>query len=164
MVEEIIRVHNYSLENKRDLLYFLEAGFPMEVREIQKRNYNLPEIKSIIKDYPLYSQDGKLGEALVILKFFFPAGAATWYVTEGNVITEGTEGEDIEFFGYVSGLVPGGDELGYFQLSEIRDVYKAGLFIERDSYWTPIPLREAVPDPPSYWFKDKEEKPKGEEK
>lgn len=160
MVKEIERVYIYARENKRDLLSFMETGFPMEVRETQNRNYNLPEIKQIIKEYPLYSQDGKLGEALVILKFFFPVGAATWWITEGNVINEGTEEEDIEFFGYVSGLVPGGDEFGYIQLSEIRDVYKAGLFIERDSYWTPVPLREAVPDPPAYWFKDKE--PKGE--
>lgn len=158
MIEEIKKVHNYALENKKDLLSFIETGFPMDVRETQKRNYNLPEIKSIIKDYPIYSQDGKGGESLVILKFFWPMGAATWWITEGNIINEGTEEEDIEFFGYVSGLVPGGDEFGYIPFSELREVYKAGLFIERDSYFSPSLLRDVVPDPPAYWFKDKDQK------
>jgi len=132
----------YAREHVNELIDTLETGFSPELRELQKKNYNLPELLEIVKEYPLYSQDGKGGDALVIAKFFFPASAATWYVTEG---TPNKEGTDIEFFGYVENLVPGGDELGYFTLSELSEVTRFGLFIERDSYFTKTRLGDLVP-------------------
>ena len=69
------------------------------------------EKEKLTEKYPLYSQDKKHGNTTVILKYFFPAGAATWYVTEVS-----REGDYITFFGLVTGLVE--DELGYFTLNE----------------------------------------------
>lgn len=34
--------------------------------------------------YPLYSQDGKGNDAVVIAKFFLPGSGFTWYVTEAE--------------------------------------------------------------------------------
>ena len=84
---------------------------------------------------PLYTQDGKGMHAIAYVKFFNPAGAGTWYATE----FDGTE----TFFGYVTGL--GGDELGYFSLSELQS-YKGrmGLGIERDRHFRPTPLTTCI--------------------
>lgn len=162
MINAIREAFYYTRDNKEDIISFLETGFPPELRKIQRENYNLEELKSLVRKYPAYSQDGKRGKAVVFAKFFFPAGSATWYITEGTVLDEGTPEEDIEFFGYVSGLVPDGDELGYFCLSELRDVHKIGLFIERDSYWIPKTLSEAVPDHPEWWDEEPEKTDKNE--
>ena len=55
-----------------------------------------PEIEQKLKDYPLYSQDGKGDEAQVVVKYFNPVGAGTWYVLEG----EKQENGDYLFFGF----------------------------------------------------------------
>lgn len=34
--------------------------------------------------YPMYSQDGKGNDAVVIAKFFLPGSGFTWYVTEAE--------------------------------------------------------------------------------
>lgn len=34
--------------------------------------------------YPMYSQDGKGNDAVVIAKFFLPGSGFTWYVTEAG--------------------------------------------------------------------------------
>ena len=41
------------------------------------------ELSESLKKFPLYSQDGKKADAVVVAKYFFPATALTWYVTEG---------------------------------------------------------------------------------
>ena len=85
---------------------------------------------------PLYSQDGKGGEAVAQVKFFDPCGSWTWYATE-------FDGEDL-FFGLVEGHEK---ELGYFSLAEIRG-FKGplGIGIERDMHWTPRPIGEIAPE------------------
>jgi hypothetical protein len=85
--------------------------------------------KAILNKIPkLYAQDGKGDDAIVHVKFFYPAGRRTWYATE-------FDGNDI-FFGYVLGNSPEDDELGYFSLSELQSVRgKFGLGIERDMYF-----------------------------
>lgn len=84
--------------------------------------------KAIRNQLPeLYANEEKTAEETnVIVKFFNPTGAATWYATE-------FDGEDI-FFGYVTGL--GEDELGYFSLAELT-AHKGplGLGIERDMHY-----------------------------
>ena len=115
------------------------------------------EKEKLTEKYPLYSQDKKHGNTTVILKYFFPAGAATWYVTEVS-----REGDYITFFGLVTGLVE--DELGYFTLNELADlvvdapihfrtgttgeefIKKIPTRIERDLYFTPCRLDECAPD------------------
>ena len=42
-------------------------------------------IEEKLKEYPLGSQDGKLGNSEVIAKFFNPTGVGTWYIIEGNL-------------------------------------------------------------------------------
>lgn len=83
---------------------------------------------------PLYSQDGKGQDAIAHVKFFNPIGSATWWATE-------FDGKDT-FFGKVD-LFQDGGELGYFSLSELSSIRLTfGLRIERDTLWTPRPLRE----------------------
>lgn len=72
----------------------------------------------------------------VIVKFFNPAGAGTWYVTEGD-------GDDL-FFGLANICEP---ELGYFSLSELKSLRVgrgALLTIERDLYLGNISLLDAM--------------------
>ena len=56
------------------------------------------ELAEALEKYPLYSQDGKKADAVVVAKYFFPATALTWYVTEGR-----KEDDDYLFFGLVVG-------------------------------------------------------------
>ena len=70
---------------------------------------------------------------LVIAKFFNPTGAATWYGTEWDPETN-------HMYGFVTGLVPGGDEWGYTDLTELAQVRGPfGLGIERDIHFNPTP-------------------------
>ena len=49
---------------------------------------------------------------------------------------------DVQFFGLVDGNYK---ELGYFWLSELESVRgPLGLPVERDLYWTPVPLSELL--------------------
>lgn len=86
-------------------------------------------IEKIFTKYPLYSQDGKGKEAVVIVKFFLPGSGFTWYVTEAEKQDNG----DYLFFGYVDGLE---GEFGYFTLSQLQGVRsRFGLRVERDMYF-----------------------------
>lgn len=83
--------------------------------------------------YPLQSQEGKGDDALVIAKFFYPAGRYTFYATEGS-----PEGDDFMFFGYcLSSIDPSFDEWGYTSLTELSEVVVRGLRIERDKFLIP---------------------------
>lgn len=85
---------------------------------------------------PLYSEDGKGGEAIVHLKLFTPWTTWTWYVTEYDPAER-------VFFGLVHGQEI---EFGYFSLAELEQIASpGGLRIERDLYWTTRPLKE-IPD------------------
>ena len=74
----------------------------------------------------LYAQE-KIEDPLVYLKFFFPAGLWTWFVTEG----ESRDG-DFLFFGYVIGL---DKEWGYFTLKQLEEINIEFLTVERDLYF-----------------------------
>jgi len=91
------------------------------------------ELKKIMKDYALYSQENEK-DPMVLAKFFNPSGAGTWYLTEYDPLQH-------LGFGYVTGL--GGDELGYISLEEMAEIrLPGGLTIERDLYWTTCRLSE----------------------
>lgn len=94
---------------------------------------------------PLYSQDGKGGKAVVLLKCFSPSGSWTWYVVEGEPILDASGKEiDYQFFGLVDGQEM---ELGYFNLSELEGLRgPMGLPIERDLYWKPRTLEQIAPE------------------
>ena len=66
---------------------------------------------------------------IVIVKFFNPTGAGTWWATEYNP-------KDKIFFGYASIFGDHNDEWGSFSLEELES-YKGpfGLGIERDLYF-----------------------------
>jgi hypothetical protein len=87
-----------------------------------------PELRSFIRQFPLGSQEGLCDNAKVLVKFFFPAGRYTFFVTEGE-----PRGKDLLFFGFcVSPLGPDCDEWGYTSLTELLSVRVRGLAIERD--------------------------------
>ena len=100
---------------------------------------------------PLYSQDSKGGKAVVYTKYFTPSSNWTWYVTEGEPVTDDSGKEvDYRFFGLVDGHCK---EFGYFSLSELESVNgPMGLPIERDLHWQPKTLEEIAPE----MFKDNE--------
>jgi len=77
---------------------------------------------------PLYSTE-KQDVAPVLVKFFNPCGAGTWYVLEAEKQEDG----DWNFFGLADLHEK---ELGYFTLSELQSVrLPFGLRIERDMYF-----------------------------
>ena len=88
------------------------------------------ELITKLRKAPLGSAKYSPEHTPVIVKFFNPCGAATWYVLEGSE----TDG-DWEFFGYAD-LGMGCGELGYFRLSELQSVkLPFGLSIERDMHF-----------------------------
>ena len=91
----------------------------------------LPEsLRNTFASFPIRSQV-PAHDAKVIVKYFFPAGRYTFYVTEGEPV----EG-DFLFYGYcVSALGADCDEWGYVTLSELESVRILGLRMERDLHF-----------------------------
>lgn len=86
------------------------------------------EIKEIFKQYPLYSQDGKDMDSVVLVKYFNPCGAGTWIITEAEEQDDG----DWLLFGYCHIYCW---EWGFLLLSELQDLkLPFRLTIERDLY------------------------------
>lgn len=78
-------------------------------------------------------------QLMVIVKFFTPDSNWTWYAVSAY---QEPESKDVQFFGLVDGFEK---ELGYFWLSELESVRGPfGLPIERDLYWTPVPLSDLL--------------------
>ena len=94
------------------------------------------EIESKIKPLRYYENSGE--DALAILKYFDPSGSWTWYAAEGQKQQDG----DWLFWGAVDGF-----EYGYFTLRELEHAKGRcrglrSLPIERDLYFTAVPLSE----------------------
>lgn len=86
------------------------------------------EIIKRFKEYPLYSQDGKGDESIVLVKYFNPVGAGTWLITEAELQEDG----DWLLFGYCHIWCW---EWGYVMLSDLENLkLPFGLTIERDLY------------------------------
>ena len=81
------------------------------------------ELEKRLEKFPLYSQDVKGDESIIVVKYFNPFGGGTWLITEGEKQEDG----DWMFFGYCHIFAW---EWGYVMLSELE---KIG-FIERDLY------------------------------
>ena len=95
------------------------------------------EIKELFKQYPLYSQDGKGMDSVVLVKYFNPVGSGTWIITEAEEQEDG----DYLLFGYCHINCW---EWGFLLLSELQDLkLPFGLTIERDFY---IPQDAKVKD------------------
>ena len=89
---------------------------------------------------PSLYQTEKQDDPLAVAKIFTPDSSWTWYVLE-------YDGQDTAF-----GLVVGHEvELGYFSISEIRDVKgPLGLRIERDLWFRPTPVTQ-LPEYQAKW-------------
>lgn len=86
------------------------------------------EITKRFKEYPLYSQDGKGEESVVLVKYFNPCGSGTWLITEAELQENG----DWLLFGYCHIYCW---EWGYVSLKELQNLkLPFGLSIERDLY------------------------------
>lgn len=72
-----------------------------------------PQLAETLKDFPLYSQDGKGKEA--VCRAIFALGSIRWYILEGE-----TDGKDTILFGIVIGMME--DEYGYISLNELSEV------------------------------------------
>jgi hypothetical protein len=83
-----------------------------------------PEIREVLPK--LHAQE-KTDDPLVHVKFFFPAGNWTWFVTEGEA-----DADDFLFYGYVIGLER---EWGYFTLRQLEEINIHFLTVERDLYF-----------------------------
>ena len=83
-------------------------------------------------------------DLVVYHKFFNPAGAGTWLLTELSERDDGT----LIGFGYVDlGFGGGSAEWGQFSLDELQSVDVGfGLGIERDKNFAPKNFRQAVMD------------------
>ena len=93
----------------------------------------------------LGSQDGKGLNATALVKFFTPDSSWSWWASEGEPIMQDGAEVDFQFFGYVRGLE---GELGYFNLSQLESVKgPMGLPIERDQWFTAMPLLNAIAAP-----------------
>ena len=84
----------------------------------------------------LREQEGS-ADPVVFAKFFFPASAWTWFVTEGEA-----QSDDFLFYGHVIGFER---EWGYFTLRELEEVEVNGLRVERDLYFEPTPFSKCHP-------------------
>ncbi len=99
-----------------------------------------PELEKALKDYPLYSQDGKKKDAQCVV--VFSLGNIHWYIMEGQ-----QEGNDFTFYGIVTGLQE--PEYGYASANEMANVtfdasdYGLGLMrFEQDLHFQPCKLSE----------------------
>jgi len=85
-------------------------------------------------------------ESMVFVKFFTPDSSFTWYaVSASRNLTDGLGAfpDDVQFYGLVQNSRI--KELGYFWLSELLSVRGSyGLPVERDLYWTPVPLADLL--------------------
>ena len=99
-----------------------------------------PQLKEALKDYPLYSQDGKGKEA--VCGAIFAIGSVRWFILEGE-----TERDDTLLFGIVIGLME--DEYGYISLNELSEVELdltvqgfGKLQVRQQSNFQPTPLKQ----------------------
>lgn len=86
--------------------------------------------KEILQKFEKTGRQENVKDPLIIAKFFYPAGAATWFATEYYP-------EDRMFFGFCDLYGdPTCAEWGYFSLDELEQFRGAfGLRIERDIYY-----------------------------
>lgn len=90
-------------------------------------------VEKELAKYPLYSQDGKVEDAVVVCKFFLQG--YTWYVLEAEKADN-----DYEFFGIIVGQHT---EYGYFTLSQLESVTgQWGLRVERDRGFKPTKVKD----------------------
>ena len=83
---------------------------------MRKQKIFTKEIEKRIERFPIYSQENKGENAVVVFKIFHPWSKFAFFVLEGEKQMDG----DWLFFGY--NPFSKGDEYGYISLSEIENV------------------------------------------
>lgn len=87
-----------------------------------------------------------------LCRFWQDGKLRTFPLSVGDDVLGGPPGtryvlEDFKFFGYVHGFA---DELGYFNLKELKEVHGPGIWrtlgTERDLHFTPKPLSQVLAD------------------
>lgn len=103
-----------------------------------------PQLEEVLKDFPLYSQDGKRRNA--ICRAIFVLGSVRWFILEGQ-----KENNDTVLFGIVIGLTE--DEYGYVSLNELSEVAidltsqgYGKLLVRQQPNFRPTPLRQLADD------------------
>jgi len=101
-----------------------------------------PNIRAVLARYPIGSQSRRGMDAVVVVKYFFPAGRYTLFVTEAEF-----DDEDTRLYGYcISALGADCDEWGYASLVELQSLCVRSLSIERDIHFpiAPRSVRDAL--------------------
>lgn len=115
------------------------------------------EARDLLSKRPLYSQDGKGGEAVAVLRLFLTGSAATSYILEGEPAGADDQGrEDWTLYGVSNLGEADGFRYGYFDLAELEglNLYGGLVHLERDEYFKPTPLKgiaEVVPSLSEFW-------------
>lgn len=96
------------------------------------------EIAIKLKQTGFYPNVEKLMDAEVLVKYFFPAGSATWLIVGGEPVDD-----DWALFGYAT--LGYGWEWGSVMLSSLTQ-YKGvlGLKVERDLYCNGLTVKELI--------------------
>lgn len=146
-----------GLINKQPTWARHHGGTTQTKMDLIKDFFALNKRERLTEKYPLYSQEDKKADTLVIAKYLFPASSATWYVFEVS-----QEGDNFTFFGFVTGLLH--DEMGYFSLLELASVkvnvpvtihnadtgeeYEKRILttVERDLHFTPCEFKDVAPE------------------
>ncbi|MGB0870939.1 MAG: DUF2958 domain-containing protein [Flavobacteriales bacterium] len=97
--------------------------------------------KALEQEFEQIGMQRDIKDPQVITKYFHPLHpSATWYASEYNPETR-------NFYGFVEGLIPGGDEWGYFSLDELESINMKGLKMERDLFHIKQPISKCCHSP-----------------
>jgi len=93
---------------------------------------------ALLKRFKQVGSQENVKDPIVICKFFNPAGAGTWFMTEYDPKTR-------IFFGYASIFGDHNDEWGSSSLDELESFKgQLGIGIERDRYFQETPASEVI--------------------
>ena len=111
-----------------------------------------------MEKYPVYSQDGKKGDAVALFRLFITGTAATFYILEGEPCGEYDGRENWDLFG-VSNMETEGWRYGYYSLAELEglNLYGGLVHLEADEHFKPTALKdiaEVVADLSEIWAPD----------
>ena len=123
--------------------------------------------RELLSKYPIYSQDGKRGDAVAVLRLFITGTSATFYILEGEPAGEYDGRENWELFG-VSNMEADGWSYGYYSLAEMEGIslYSGLVHLEADAQFKPKRLRdiaEVVPDLSPIWKQGEERDAQGDD-
>ena len=102
------------------------------------------EIREALAKYPQYSQDGKGGRAVALMRLYITGTAATFYILEGEPRGEYEGREEWHLYG-LSNMERGeGFRYDYFSLAELEglNMYGGLVRLERDEHFNPCELSE----------------------